>query len=649
MSNSFIVSPTLSLTPALYGSTITLHVPSDAISSTVTISGPLYRFDDGTTSKNVTGYIKVGPNMIFSNIWDILDIYPYSNDYAEVEALAITESLNVQSNLYFREHMENVGYISTLGTLLAGAFTHKGSDVIVTPTHVSTVNGLGQIYISDGSNFATSTINGLGAPMGAYISTPSLVSTVQGLGAKPYTYISSPSLVSTVLGIGYEPYNFISTAFFQIYTSNVNYCNAPITYASFSSINGLLQDMVRNLGSNGYISTQQLTSTVNGLGQYYISSPSLFSTVSNLQGMTNAYLVSTAQGLGSIGYISQPNVLSTTTSLSNAFTANLVSFYTNLGSVYLSTAGLVSTTNGLGMSYVSTNAMTSTLSNVYPLKGGNLQSYVNNVARFYLSTGLPSTVNGLGRTYLSTGGLQSTINGLGSVGYISIGNVQDSMAATLIAQSNLLNPILQSTVNGLGSSPFRILSTMGASPALTAEVASIQTTGYTRVPSLNVNSYVYSLGTGGVGSTPAFYEDSVSGASVSYLPIVSQCNMYAAVFKTIGYGSNYIYGDGSYLTIGSDRRLKENIEPISSAEALEKVSRLRGVYYKKIGEPRQYMGCIAQELEEQYPEVITTHPSVDPPALKSVKYDFLAAPLVESVKELTRLHSTLKDLLERRK
>jgi hypothetical protein len=648
MSNSFIVSPTLYLTPALYRSTITLHVPSDSASSLVSISGSEI-FHDGTTDKTVTGYIKVGPNMVFPNIWDILDIYPYSNDYAEVEALNITASLNVTSNVYFHRHTENIGYISTLGTLLAGAFTHRGSDVIVTPTHVSTVNGLGQIYISDGSNFVASTINGLGAPMGAYISTPSLVSTVQGLGASPYRYISTASLVSTVLGIGYDPYNFISSAFFQVYTSNVNYCNAPITYASFSSINGLLQDMVRNLGSNGYISTQQLTSTVNGLGQYYISSPSLFSTVSNLQVMTDTYLLSTAQGLGSIGYISQPNVISTTTSIANAYTSNLVSFYTNLGSVYLSTPGLVSTNNGLGMIYVSTNAMTSTLDKIYALKGENLQAYINNVARFYLSTGLPSTVNGLGRIYLSSGGLQSTINGLGSVGYISIGNVQDSMAATLNAQSNLMNQILISTVNGLGSSPFNIISTIGASAALTAEVASIQTSGYTRVASLNVNAYVYSLGTGGVGSTPAFYEDSISQASVSYLPIVSQCNMYAAVFKTSGYGTNYIYGDGSYLTIGSDKRLKENIEQMSSAQALEKVSQLRGVYYKKIGEPRQYMGCIAQELEEQYPEVITTHPSVDPPALKSVKYDFLAAPLVESVKELTKLHSTLKDLLETRK
>ena len=64
--------------------------------------------------------------------------------------------------------------------------------------------------------------------------------------------------------------------------------------------------------------------------------------------------------------------------------------------------------------------------------------------------------------------------------------------------------------------------------------------------------------------------------------------------------------------------------------------------YNKIGEERSYIGCIAQEVEEYFPEVVTTYPSVDPPNLKAMQYDMLAAPMVEAVKELTRRIRCLK-------
>jgi hypothetical protein len=177
--------------------------------------------------------------------------------------------------------------------------------------------------------------------------------------------------------------------------------------------------------------------------------------------------------------------------------------------------------------------------------------------------------------------------------------------------------------------------------ALASTVTGIQTNGYMKKLTLSENGYIYSGGGTALSNSSNFYEDSNSSATVSRLPIVSQCNMYSSVFRTIGYGSNYIRGDGSYLTVSSDRRLKEGIEPIGTA--LDKISRMRGVYFTKRGDSRRFIGCIAQEVEKEFPEVITVHD--DPLALRSIKYDLLTAPLLESVKELISLHSTVKELV----
>jgi hypothetical protein len=131
------------------------------------------------------------------------------------------------------------------------------------------------------------------------------------------------------------------------------------------------------------------------------------------------------------------------------------------------------------------------------------------------------------------------------------------------------------------------------------------------------------------------------------MPIRVIASTIATTIRTIGYGSNFLYGDGSGLSIGSDRKLKQDIQPLSSALSLEQVLSLQGVSYTKRGDSHRYIGCIAQDVEEVFPEVITTHPSLEPKDLKSMKYEFLLAPLVESVKELIHMHSTVKYFVEK--
>lgn len=79
----------------------------------------------------------------------------------------------------------------------------------------------------------------------------------------------------------------------------------------------------------------------------------------------------------------------------------------------------------------------------------------------------------------------------------------------------------------------------------------------------------------------------------------------------------------------SDGRLKDNITSLGNA--LEKISALRGVSYTMKNDPEhaQHIGVIAQELEQQYPELVHT----DDQGMKSVAYANLSAVLIEAVKE----------------
>lgn len=86
-------------------------------------------------------------------------------------------------------------------------------------------------------------------------------------------------------------------------------------------------------------------------------------------------------------------------------------------------------------------------------------------------------------------------------------------------------------------------------------------------------------------------------------------------------------------TSSSDRNLKENILPLQGA--LEKILKLQGVEYNYKDTARftskHQVGVIAQDVERVYPEVVNTDPDS---GLKSVAYDHLIAPLIESVKTL---------------
>jgi hypothetical protein len=90
------------------------------------------------------------------------------------------------------------------------------------------------------------------------------------------------------------------------------------------------------------------------------------------------------------------------------------------------------------------------------------------------------------------------------------------------------------------------------------------------------------------------------------------------------------------VTASSDERLKENIATISNA--LDKVLKMRGVSYNRIGSTRTEIGLIAQELEKIAPELVTT----DENGMKSVAYGNTIGLLIESIKDQQQQIDELK-------
>jgi hypothetical protein len=115
-----------------------------------------------------------------------------------------------------------------------------------------------------------------------------------------------------------------------------------------------------------------------------------------------------------------------------------------------------------------------------------------------------------------------------------------------------------------------------------------------------------------------------------------------SVFSSIGC---YSLAARFTVTQGSDIRLKDNIETVISS--IEKIMRLRGVYYTRKDDPGpRHVGVIAQEIEEILPEVVFN----DGPT-KSVAYGNIVGLLIEGMKAqqaiINRLDTTVAALLKK--
>jgi len=93
--------------------------------------------------------------------------------------------------------------------------------------------------------------------------------------------------------------------------------------------------------------------------------------------------------------------------------------------------------------------------------------------------------------------------------------------------------------------------------------------------------------------------------------------------------------DGVVIS-SSDRRLKTNITKIEGA--MDKIERLSGVFFNKIGEERREVGLIAQDVKEVVEEAVYK----DENGFLNIAYGNLMGLIIEGMKELRNEIKNLK-------
>ena len=147
----------------------------------------------------------------------------------------------------------------------------------------------------------------------------------------------------------------------------------------------------------------------------------------------------------------------------------------------------------------------------------------------------------------------------------------------------------------------------------------------------------------------------VSGYSSNYLATTDIGASIVDYYSNVGYTYNRVFKidacgnitnySGFYGPIVSDSRLKENI--VNCTPKLEKLLKVRVVNYNLKGPDKtKYIGVVAQELEELFPELVLETNSVD--KFKSVSYSNLTILLIKAFQEqqvlINNLITTLEEL-----
>ena len=153
-----------------------------------------------------------------------------------------------------------------------------------------------------------------------------------------------------------------------------------------------------------------------------------------------------------------------------------------------------------------------------------------------------------------------------------------------------------------------------------------------------INNYMHEGGNGGL------YLENQGGQWAFYWSRANAClglggSSTSSSYKIYVNGGIYATGD---VVAYSDRRKKKNITTIDNA--LEKVLKLRGVYYDKIDELEKgrKTGVIAQEIQEVLPEVVTYAEDNDE---YGVAYGNIVGVLIEAIKEQQTQIEELKQLV----
>lgn len=469
--------------------------------------------------------------------------------------------------------------------------------------------------------------------------------------------------------------------------------NTNVTTSGTISVtdnNGVTIGSSANLKISSSFAAQVISSEINNVGIDF--------KVKDSGGSTLTALSINGNGSTTFNY---PVVSSNTTTLNDTLTVNDVSnFNDSLNSVriyagYLQTTGntdvsrINATGNVIANNYTANNSITvgSTVTATGNISGGNLTTSgvvtaSGNITALNFTTGgnviasSASIVNSISTanidvTNLVTNTLRSggitfpiqdggsgqvlSTNGSGQLGWSSLVKGDRGNTGTLVVGTVTTGaPGSSAIVTNSGSAEAAILNftiprgDVGPDgPSYTLPIATDTILGGIKVGtglSIDGNGVLSASGTGSVNTGAnqqiAWYES--DGAEVKGLPNAYWDSVSFHVDgRIVAHDSIYSYGDITAF-YDSDIRLKEDVKTLDNT--LEKVSNLRGVSYTWKQEANKeetgtQLGVIAQEVKEQFPELVHERDN----GYLAVDYVKLTAVLLQAVKELKEEVDKLKN------
>jgi DNA-binding beta-propeller fold protein YncE len=450
----------------------------------------------------------------------------------------------------------NAGFADGTSAQFSGpqAISLSGSNIYVADTgnnRIRLIDASSNVTTVAGSNSGFADGQGTSAlftsPQGISLSGSNIY--VADTGNNRIRKITSTGLVTTVAG------------------SNAGFSNGPASNALFSSPGGIIADgntiYTADTGNNrirmialsgvstsigfGYISTQTMSYTLGTLSNIYTSKEGLLSTTTSLLSNDSVNTVSTVQGLGQY-YIS-------TAALTSSIAGVQASSASNQAAGYISTLTLNSSVAGLGtLGYISTSYYISSFSNL--ISSGPI--------------GYASSLAGLGSLgIISTATLVSTVEGLGTLGYISsssplVSTVQglgQTYISTAVLVSTLSNYI--STMSNYPTSSNQRL--IDVDPAISTNTALNSIVEESTVTTLSltlsgVNALTLFTGTALLGYTPPVIVTSVTLSIDAYdyisgLTMDSSGNVYYILINSFGIDKiSKVSPNGSVITLAGSTR-----------------------------------------------------------------------------------------------
>ena len=230
--------------------------------------------------------------------------------------------------------------------------------------------------------------------------------------------------------------------------------------------------------------------------------------------------------------------------------------------------------------------------------------------------------------------LDNILNGKTATSMAGI-NALSGDGTTLIQSNNTYN-----SVYGINKNLVFVPLTTTINTTISGDLAII---GRTYLKSFKISNK-FAFDTSGAGYSSNYLASTdISASIVDYYSNVG--STYNKVFKIDACGNVTNYS-GVYGAI-SDSRLKKNI--VTSAPKLEDMLKIRVINYSLKGpDSTKYIGVLAQELEELFPELVFEDNTVE--RFKSVNYSSLTIMLIKAFQEqqvlINNLIATLEELEE---